>query len=275
LRHDFLKNPHGTAPAFLIVMPTGIWVPPPPLKDHPSAVRRLWRGGGDDIVHMPVFFNRSGRSGFTMLELMVVLTIMGIIMVLALPAVKGFSGSAGRKGAINMMLNTFEQARVAALTSGTNVYVGFANDDKSFPKEMQCRAFIVFRDRLDSDKAYAGSVPTYTPLTKWVLLPKGISFRKDPISDSSLLSDDLKAAILPNNLPQPKVGQDVPSIPVLTFNASGFIETDGKYLRILIYQGFQGDSGPNFTSQDDTYFDMVGLRKYTGRAELFLASKGP
>lgn len=241
-------------------MPQGIWVSLPLLEGRPSATR--WSG-------------RSGSSGFTMIELLVVLIIMGMMTVLALPALKGFSGSVGRKGAINLMLNTFEQARVAALTSGTNVYVGFADDSKNFPQEMQCRAFIVFRDRLDSDKAYAGSVPAYTTLTQWTLLPKGISFRKDPISDSSLLSDDLKTNIPSNNLPQPKAGQSIPSIPVLTFNSAGFIETDSKYLRILIYQGFQGDAGPNFTSQDDTSFDMLGLRKYTGRAELLLASKKP
>ena len=49
-------------------------------------------------------------------------------------------------------MNTFEQARVAALQTGQNVYVGFA--DSTFPvADMRYAAFVVFRDATDEEKA--------------------------------------------------------------------------------------------------------------------------
>jgi prepilin-type N-terminal cleavage/methylation domain-containing protein len=104
-----------------------------------------------DMIH--IHKGRHRRSvAFSLLELLVVIAIMAVMMSLLLPAVSGFSSTAGRRGAVNILMNTFEQARVAALESGQTVYVGFADAD--FPvEEMKYSAFIVFRDATDEEKS--------------------------------------------------------------------------------------------------------------------------
>lgn len=188
---------------------------------------------------------------------------MTVMLALSAPALSSFKDTVGRKGAINQLLNSFEQARVAALTQGTNVYVGFA--DENFPENLKCKAYIVFRDG-DADKGENA----YVPLTKWVNLPKGISFKKDPGDQSTLMSNSTKQPIPANCLP--KTG--AVSLSVLTFNSSGFISTNKNFLRLLIYEGFHGPNGlPNFTREEKAYFDMIGFRRYSGKAELFAYSK--
>ena len=58
---------------------------------------------------------QSNLSAFTLIEMLAVIAIM---MALIAPAVGNFGSTAGRKGAVNILMNTMEQARVAALESG-------------------------------------------------------------------------------------------------------------------------------------------------------------
>ena len=65
-------------------------------------------------------------------------------------------------------MNTLELARIAALESGETVYVGFADDD--FPvKEMRYKAFLVFRETSDEERAKGAK--DYLVLRKWTRLP--------------------------------------------------------------------------------------------------------
>lgn len=206
---------------------------------------------------------RLSASGFSLIELIAVMTIMTVMLALSAPALSSFKDTVGRKGAINQLLNSFEQARVAALTQGTKVYVGFA--DENFPENLRYKAYIIFRDG-DTDKGEKSIVP----LTKWINLPKGISFKKE---ENSIISNNLAVRVdIPDSkcLPYTEVGK----ISALTFNSSGFIDTDKAYLRLLIYEGFTSANGQvNFTREDKAYFDMIGFRRYSGKAELFTSPR--
>src|SRR5690349_3780981 len=65
------------------------------------------------------------RNAFTLLEMLVVMGIIVLLLVALIPAVGPLSKSSGRKGAVNTVLGTIEQARAQAIKSGRPTYVVF------------------------------------------------------------------------------------------------------------------------------------------------------
>lgn len=216
---------------------------------------------------------RPNPPGFSILELLVVVAVIAIMMSLLAPAVAGFSSTAGRRGAVNILMNTFEQARVAALESGQTVYVGFA--DAEFPLEdMRYAAFIVFRDATDDEKT-ADPGRTYVVLKKWTQLPKRVAFKTGTSSlvdgtpkDCSGLSGELGSALASWN----------EKVPVLAFNSSGAVDQPSNNLRVFLYEGFFANGKDNITrnhaSQQGagTLFEQISVSRYTGRAQLDITS---
>lgn len=208
-------------------------------------------------------------GGFSLLELLVVVAVMAVMMSLMLPSLAGFSSTAGRRGAVNVLMNTFEQARVAALESGQTVYVGFA--DENFPvADMQYAAFIVFRDASDEEKA-AGR--DYVVLKKWTRLPRNIAFKR---LNSSLVPTTGGTTSFPNlkNELSSAFSSWTGSLPVLAFNSSGAVEQPNSNLCVYLYEGYFSGGQENYTRNNDVQksaaglFEKISLSRYTGRAQL-------
>ncbi|MDX6766233.1 MAG: type II secretion system protein [Candidatus Methylacidiphilales bacterium] len=208
---------------------------------------------------------RRPSSAFTLIELLVVVGIIAILLALTIPSITGLAGSAGRKGAVNVLLNTFEQARAYALEGSVNTYVGFA--DKNFPEEaMRYRAFIVFREKTDDDPAGTGE---YVPLTKWETLPKTISFKSE---NQSLLAD-YYLALTDTSVPRLSSGAQ---LPVLAFNPSGAIQSlhTTARLRVFLYEGYFLNNQDNFVRQaafqrsSSGLFECITFSRFTGRAQV-------
>ena len=227
----------------------------------------------DDILISKIGRERSS-SAFTLVEMLAVMGIMLIMLGMLLPAINGALGSKGRKGAVNILLNTFEQARVAALEQSTNVYVGFA--DGSIPSNgvgarnegFAYTRFIVFREKIeDIDGA---SAPSYIPLTKWLALPKGISFKSDKNGITTVLSGAKKEITATDKFP------GIPStyqMPVIKFNNTGMIELPTSNLSLYFYEGFWSGSSDVFTrSNNGSLFEKITFSRYTGRAQLDITS---
>lgn len=206
------------------------------------------------------------RGGFSLVELLAVVALMIILMSLMLPAVKSLVGSAGRRGAISQILGTFDNARVAALESGTSVYVGFA--DATFPEpDMRYRSYIVFRPRLDSDDPPQGTPggSPYVFLTKWRRLPQGIAFNSR-IEFSVLGSSGASRTIEPaDQFPRIASGK----IPVVEFRSHGGIaQPDSQHLRLFLYEGFYDSGADVVTRRQDELLDVIALARFTGRPRL-------
>jgi prepilin-type N-terminal cleavage/methylation domain-containing protein len=220
------------------------------------------------LVKIKPTFMRTLRQGFSLIELLAVMTIIIIMGAMSLPMLSSLSNQIGRKGAVNILLNSFEQARVTALNTGVTTYVGFA--DANFPQEhFRYRAFILFRERREEDPAQ----PPYVALTKWTFLPKGISFKS---IGAQLLGDtgpansmNFKASdgipYITNNLPLRLIG----------FNGSGQLSypsgANSSHLNLYIYEGFFSASSAdrdNSTNKNNLYFERISFRRFTGRAEL-------
>ncbi|MDR0534600.1 MAG: prepilin-type N-terminal cleavage/methylation domain-containing protein [Verrucomicrobiales bacterium] len=206
------------------------------------------------------------KQGFTLLETLTVVSVMAILMATALPAINSMSNSTGRQGAVNTLLNAFEQARIAALTNGVNAYVGFADQSLSqLGTDFPYHAYIIFRDRVDSDPAGV----QYVAVTKWMFLPKNISFKRDC---TSLFQDGTAVLSIPSgNLPQLNSGASLPSI---VYTPTGAIRTPSNpaNLCLYLYEGVFANNRDTLMTKNSTYFDRITFQRFTGRAEMDLAT---
>lgn len=213
-------------------------------------------------------------GGFSLVELILVVAVIVLMMSLLLPAVSGFTSTSGRRGAVNILMNTFEQARVAALESGQNVYVGFAND--SLPddkKDMYYAAFIVFREATDEEKLAAGKKvdeTIYIILKKWTRLPKNIAFKR---ADNTLVPENAGVAgigvdisALNRSLSSGfQISRDLPGV---VFNNSGSIQNGEDPLQFFLYEGYFNADQDNYTRDANKLFEKITFSRYTGRSQL-------
>lgn len=201
---------------------------------------------------------KTTKGAFSMVEMLAVIAVISIMMAMLAPAVKGFSETAGRRGAVNVVMNTLEQARVSALESGRDVYVLFYR--KSFPNE---DGLAVIR-QMENDSGYE-------QVSRFQKLPKGVLLAK-PGAGASLIDSLLSGSItLPQNLEASKMG--VGQIAAIKFNASGQASTlNNAPLRLYISEGTRDGAGNESQSSKKATaglpFDIVSIAKYTGRVEL-------
>jgi prepilin-type N-terminal cleavage/methylation domain-containing protein len=219
------------------------------------------RGKFSPNVMKTKFLHSRASRAFSLIELLAVIAVIAVMTSLIAPAVSGFSSTAGRRGAVNILMNTFEQARVAALESGQNVYVGFADAD--FPvADMRYASFMVFRDATEEEvNAGQGS---YVILKKWTRLPKNVSFKRLANSLVPLAAGQTFTGLASL---QPSSMQDE-TMPVVTFNSSGAITGGSSPLQLFVYDGYYANNQDNFTRNSSDLFEKITLSRYTGRAQL-------
>ncbi|MDD5260470.1 MAG: hypothetical protein PHD76_01340 [Methylacidiphilales bacterium] len=211
--------------------------------------------------------NKRLRGGFSLLETMGVLTGVLMLASVSLPAVNSLANQTARVGAANLLLEAFEQARVSALSNGTNAYIGFANENL-FPErdsEYPYRAFVIFRDRKDSDPGSG----QFVPLSRWQFLPKNISFKRERFSivGAPPAGVPYALALSDMSIPRLKTGDRVP---VVVFGPNGSIQNPSQpnELRLFLYQGFFSNGRDNLASRSTGWFERVTLQRSTGRAQL-------
>jgi prepilin-type N-terminal cleavage/methylation domain-containing protein len=209
--------------------------------------------------------------GFSLLELLVVLAVLAVLVALVLPAVSGLSSTAGRRGAVNILMNTFEQARVAALESGRPVHVLLYR--RNFPEP---DAVMVARDPEDG-------LPTspLESLTKWTKLPRGVLLH-DPGSVNILsqapVDSGFASRISPS--PQPASGE---AINLVTFNEAGGVDfpsgSSPNARKLYLSEGLRGAGGNEqaISSRKKSQglgggFEIISISRFTGRVQLDFSS---
>ncbi len=219
---------------------------------------------------------RCSASGFTLVELIAVLAILSLLVVLLVPATAGLLGTTGRKGAANVLLGTFEQARAASIETSSPVYVYFWR--RSLP---QRDAFIVARMNRETGQ------PEF--LTNWRTLPQGtilydprrthwsggnsservLSLLSIRLDNSEGLPPDVVevAGLLPQ---QP----DLSRVSALKFNEFGAIEHPLRNpLALFIGEGFRDDDGREVLvgpreEEAGGGIEKLAFSRFTGRASL-------
>lgn len=204
-------------------------------------------------------------EGFSLLEMLVVITVIAAMMSLLLPAVAGFSGTASRRGAVNILMNTFEQARVAAIESGRPVYVLFFR--RTFPER---DALMVLRETEDPAQ-------NYEQLTKWIKLPKGVLFHSPSHGNNMLkfsLADAEDKGFKANRIPVSVSPRPSESLNVLAFTASGAVAfpTSAAQRSLIVSEGVRGEEGTEALVSANKNraggFEIISLSRFTGRAQL-------
>ena len=216
--------------------------------------------------------SNDGKSrAFTLVEMLAVMTIIIIMLGLLAPAISSMSNTAGRKGAVNILMNTFEQARAAALESGANVYVILWK--RQFPEQ---DSILVMRDPQDWNKdemplVLAGEKISITPYLK---LPRGI-----------LLYDGKGRNVFKSNTPQnfvdclPSVAGVFPQLKDLgyvQFSPSGSVTHPSKDdARIFISEGVRGENGTEALigpKKERSGLETITFRRFTGRASVDIST---
>jgi len=196
------------------------------------------------------------RRGFSLVELLAVMAVVALMVAMLAPVIGGFGGSTARKGAVNTVMGTLEQARVAALESGRNVMVVFAR-----PNVPERDALMVLRETEDG-------TGDYEALTRWIRLPERVLLH-DPDQGGSLFAVS-PPSDLEGRLPVPKPPGTAKDLSVIIFNSSGAVEfpsgSQPSNLRVVISEGVRGENGKEALTV--TGFDIVSTSRFTGRVQL-------
>ena len=204
------------------------------------------------------------NEGFSLPELLTVVAILCVLMALLVPAVSGFTSAGGRKGAVTLVMNTLEQARVSAIETGREVIVVFwkKNGITNTPADEQDAMLVLRRNDLDTD---------WEPITRWISLPRGILFhgqddKSKILKDSSGLQavTDQTISSLPGNPAKNDLG-------AVHFSSSGAVQlpstSDG--LRIALTEGQRGPNGTLVVNkQKEGGHEVISIARYTGRVTL-------
>ena len=206
--------------------------------------------------------------------MLAVLAILAILLAMSVPALNGLTSQAGRRGAVNMVLGAFEQARVAAILNQTATYVVFVTEDQPGNERHLYRAFRIYRDKIDLEGRTNASGVTYDdvvlnltndfiPMGKWETLPRGISFWNEP---NSLVGA--------NNTQRAVFDAERGATPYVVFNAGGAVVSPLSQPSVLVYEGHYAN-GQNNWRRAGGGLDMITLARYTGRASLSVSAVTP
>jgi len=218
---------------------------PPQALFEPAMTRRVTR---------PVA--KSPLAAFTLLEMLVVLAIIGILSALTLPALQGLVGASGLRGGVNSVLVTLEQARNAAIETGTDVFVGFPAPG-SGETEADYSSLIVVRGpapAADPDDT------TYKTLSRWIRLPKGIVI--DAAKANLVPPPNLDAAALPRLLNRQV---EVRAIRYDRFGRVANVPSGNDPLALLVGEGSVAAGNVTWLGPFGKNYEILSAQRLTGR----------
>lgn len=185
-------------------------------------------------------------------------------MALLVPAVSGFTSAGGRKGAVTLVMNTLEQARVSAIETGREVVVVFwkKNGISATEPDQQDAMLVLRRNDSDTD---------WEPITRWINLPRGVLFHGED-TESKILGDssglDAVSEQTITSLPGNPVKDNLGAV---HFSSSGAVQlpSTSNGLRIALTEGQRGPDGTLLVNkQKDGGHEIISLARYTGRVTL-------
>ncbi len=190
-------------------------------------------------------------GAFSLVEILAVMGIIAILMTLMAPAIGSFSNTAGRRGAVNIVMNSLDQARVAALQEGRNVHVVMAR--REFPEP---DSILVIRENAQGEAT--------EQLTRWIPLPKGILFQ----NERGVFSSGAQSGLVDFEGDVFQVEGSI-NLGHMTFGPSGTVifpnGVDANQRRIHLIEGVR-ESASEIPKVDGV--EVISVARYTGRPQL-------
>jgi len=206
----------------------------------------------DSTVHQPRDLGKNSLSkarsaGFSLLELLVVISIMVSLTGLTLVSIGGVRNSFECKHAVNLIMETVENARLTALQNGSNVYVVLAiGQDAINPSD----AITVV-----GDPPISSETTKKIWYTRWSNLPKNVRFLN---SEGTLTGNQLPDTLSTTDLPPLATGHYVYT--AFAFNSTGQVIYPAGSNLVLALQ----PSGKSMEATNQLY-DIILLSRFTGK----------
>lgn len=165
-------------------------------------------------------------AAFSLVELLAVVGIMAVLAIGAVPILRGLGDSQSARGAAMSLVSTLEQARSAAILSGTEVYLAFP--DRTFPlTNYRSNSYVLLRRKVTNsggpnDDFLTNQAANWIVLSKWERLPGTLVFSLSGMTNR-LSVDGLAIPGNPNWRGQ---------LARLSFNPAGSLNADSA-LRLL------------------------------------------
>lgn len=193
------------------------------------------------------------RRAFTLIEMLVVMALIAVLTALLAPALQGLMGTSGRRGGMNTASAVIEQARLAAVESGTNAYVGFPITAKN--KTNAYSYLIVYRDPSPLNIQETNRMA----VSRWQRLPSGVFFEMNEKLGALLVTNTL----VQKTLPLLAGNESMEVIPSLVFNRFGQLQ--GATSEVFLRVGDKIDpTQQDKWLRDNNYFELR-IQPLTGR----------
>jgi hypothetical protein len=183
-----------------------------------------------------------------LVELLVVVAIIGVLSSLMVPAMQGLVGVGGRRGGMNMLSSTIEKARLAAIESGTTVYIGFPFS--AADPAVGYSSVMVFREKIE------GETDAIVPLSRWIRMPTGIYIESDGLTNKAVVGDLIPKLATSNGVVA------VTQLSTMTFDRFGRLKPDDETVEIRV--GEKADPKGAFLKNAENHF-LLTVQPLTGR----------
>jgi prepilin-type N-terminal cleavage/methylation domain-containing protein len=192
------------------------------------------------------------HAAFSLVELLAVVGIIAILAVGTVPILRGLGDSQSSRGAAMILVSALEQARSAAILSGTEVYL--ALPDRTFPNtNYRSNSYVLLRRKLTNsggpnDDFFTNQSSPWIVLSKWERLPGTLVFGLTSLTNRLLVTN----LAIPGN-PDWR-GQ----LATISFNPAGSVNADSA-LRLLF------TPSNLVTNQLARFADRVEITRFSGR----------
>jgi len=215
---------HGPRLLTTVLRPlTSALCPPASALRPPPSVLRL---PAYPDLPSPISHLRENASAFSLVELLAVVGIIAMISVAAVPVMRGLGGSQSSRATAQILVSALEQARTAAILSGTNVYLvfpirGFTGEGTNY----YFRSYALVRPKMTNaggpqDDFVTNSTAPWILISKWERLPGDLMFSSNRLGE--LTQINVSGLASPGN---PAWNGTVPGIGFLP--TGGLTETNG------------------------------------------------
>jgi len=180
-----------------------------------------------------------------------------MLSVAAVPVMRGLGGSQSSRATAQILISALEQARTAAILSGTNAYL--ALPDNTFPlTNYRFASYAILRPTVDLDANNRDDFQTNVNAPGWLLLSKWERLPGDLLFSSNLLTTALTNRLTPTNAAFP--GNASPSaLPMIGFTPAGGL-TDASGTNGLLFA-----SSNKVTNGQAQVADRIAISQFSGR----------